>query len=414
VTFHNWDGSLMPVSDGSADPVSTYWFSIPPKGSLVLKTDGKGAGCSGYAVVNTNHAIGGSAVFSQYDNSGVLITEAGVGSSPLMQFFAFPVDTTADLNAGFAIYNPGERAASLIIRLLDGSGHPLQSRSLTLPSGQQLAQYVAGVGQLFPTAYGIQGSLQVTADVPVAAIALRSSSATFTTLNPTSANQTFDPVSQVFPQIVAGNSPARYRSTMILMNPGYLAVTGTIQFTRSDGTPMPLTINGVTSAMHAFSVPALSTLFWEATAAGELEIGYAVLAANHSLGAMAVISQYDAAGSALQCEVGVTPAAAMSHFYLFAQTEGEFNTGMAVANPRSSGSAVSFDLRASDQVWHGDPLTLGAGAHRAEMISGPGQLFPSFAGFGSLEVTSTLPVPAMTLRLSGKTMTALPVIPDIN
>lgn len=415
VSFHNWDGSPMPVSTGSGEPVSTYWFNLPSKGSLVLKTDGNGPGTSGYAIVTSNLPVGGSAIFSEYDSGGVLVTEAGVRASQTMEFFAFPVDTTGDLNAGFAICNPNDRSVILTFKLLDGSGHQVTSRSLSLGSGQQLAQFVAGVGQLFPTVTAVRGSLQVLADGPVAAVALRSSSNTLTTLDPIPLNQTFDPVSLAFPQIVAGSSANYYRSTIILMNTGYLTVNGTIQFTRSDGTPMPVTINSGKSSVYSFSAPPVSTIFVEASVSGAIESGYALLTANHSLGGMAIISQFDGSTGLLQCEIGVTPAGSYSHFYLFAQTDGNYNTGIAVANPQSSSATVNFDLRLTSdlsQVLHNGPLTLDAGAQRAQLVSGSDQLFPLFTGFGTLEVTSAIPIPAMALRLSPRTMTALPVVPE--
>ena len=186
VNFYNWDGTPMPVSTGSGDPVSTYWFNLPSKGSLVLKTDGNGPGTSGYAVVVSDPPVGGSAIFSEYDSGGVLVTEAGVSASQPMDFFAFPVDTTGGLNTGFAIFNPNDRSVSLTFNLLDSSGHQIASRSLSLGSAQQLAQFVAGVGQLFPSAPAVRGSLQVLGDGPIAAVALRASTNTLTTLDPVS------------------------------------------------------------------------------------------------------------------------------------------------------------------------------------------------------------------------------------
>jgi hypothetical protein len=143
--------------------------------------------------------------------------------------------------------------------------------------------------------------------------------------------------------------------------------------------------------------------------------GYALLTANHGLRGMAIISQFDGSTGSLQCEIGVTPAGRYAHFYLFAQTDGNYNTAIAVANPQSSNATVDFDLRPTSdpsQVLHNGPVTLDARAQRAALVSGSDQLFPSFTGFGTLEATSAVPIPAMTLRLSPRTMTALPVIPE--
>ena len=417
VSFYNSDGSPMALLIGPGDRVSTYRFNLQSKRGLALRTDGTGPGTSGYAVVISNLPVDGSAIFSEYDNGGILVTEAGVKPSQPMEFFAFPVDTTGDFNTGFALCNPNDRPVNLTLRLLDSAGRQMGSRSMPLGSGQQLAQMVAGAGQLFPSATSVRGSLQVLGDGPVGGVALRISPRTITTLDPVTLNQPFDPISVTFPQIVAGSSSITYRSTIILMNTGYLTVDGSVSFTRPDGTPMPVTINSATSSVYNFSAAPGSTTYLETSMSGPLQSGYASLTANHSLSSMAIISQFDGTAGTLQCESGITPAGSYSHFYLFAQTDEGYNTGVAVANPQASSTAVSFELRSvsdSSQVLRSDPMTLDARVQRAELVSGSGQLFPSFAGLGILEVTSAVPIPAMALRLSPTTMTALPVIPERN
>ena len=135
-----------------------------------------------------------------------------------------------------------------------------------------------------------------------------------------------------FPQIVAGSSNSNYRSTIILMNTGYLSVNGTIQFTKSDGTPMPVTINSNNSSTYDFNVPQESTIFLEASVAGAVESGYAFADGESRFERHGHHFQFDGATGLLQCEMGITPAGSYSHFYLFAQTDEDYNTGIAVAN----------------------------------------------------------------------------------
>jgi hypothetical protein len=415
VCFYQSDGSPLPAWIESGEPTNAYRFSIPPKGNVVVKTDGFGLGQSGYALVTATAPIGGSAVFSQYAADGQLVTEAGVTTSTPMAFFALPVDTTGLFNTGMAVLNRGNgRAVTINCRLLDSAGKLVDSRKLSLGADQQSAMFVGGAGQLFPNAAAMRGSLQVFADAPVTTVALRSSPGTITTLSPAPLNQSYAPASLLFPQFLAGSAgDVDYGSSVILMNTGYVSVSGTVAFTTSDGLPMAVRIGSVSSSVHSFAVPPLSTRVLETSGGGRLQTGYARVSSDHGMAGMIVISQFEHASGNLLSEVGVTPAQNYSHFFVFAECENGYSTGLAIANPDSTAATLSYDLRPADDsaVLHKGPLSLGSGAHVAELVSGTDQLFPGFSGLGTLEVTSEIPLPAVTLRLTPTTMTALPVIP---
>jgi hypothetical protein len=414
ISFYGSDGSPLEVSLESGELVNTWYFNIPAKTSYVLKTGGDGAGASGYAVVLSDTPIGGSTVFSQYGPKGNLVTEAGVSSGSIMDYFAIPVDTTGEFNTGVAILNSESTSAvGTYLRLLDSSGKTVASRTISLLPGHQIAQFVFGSDQLFPNVGKLRGSLQVFSDSPVTTVALRSSAKTLTTLAPSAVNQSYEASSMIFPQVVTGAAGQNYRTLFMLSNTGYFTVNGTIRLTRSDGTPMGVQIGTAQSSLHSFSIPPLSTVFLEASSSGGMETGYATVTANHGLGGAAVISQYSAAG-VLECEVGVGPAQKFSHFFVFAENLSGYNTGVALANPDSVNSTVEYELRpsvANSQALHKGPVALNSGQHRADLISGQNQLFPAFTGLGTLEVVSAIPVPAIALRISAGTMTSLPVIP---
>ena len=176
---------------------------------------------------------------------------------------------------------------------------------------------------------------------------------------------------------------------------------------------MSVLVGTTQSPVHNFTMPPLSTLFLEASSPGPLETGYASVAADHGFGGAAVIAQYSAAG-VLDCEVGVGPAGRYSQFYVFAENENGYNTGIALANPGSVNATLEYELRpsaADAQTLHTGPVALNSGQHRADLVSGLNQLFPNFSGLGTLEVTSAVPIPAIALRISAGTMTSLPVIP---
>ena len=423
ISFFNADGTAMEISSPSSGmPPGIVYFRIPPRGDFIFDTDGSGPGTSGHAEVTVSGGVGGSAIFTEYSSSGTLITEAAVAASDLMDFCVFPVDVTGDFNTGVAIANPVSGDINVYLNLLDLSGNPVATRSVPLAAGKQMAVYVSGIGQLFPTLRNFRGSLQVLADAPVPAVALRSSSRTLTTFPAVPLNQDYNPVTLTFPQMVVGPTSGSYRSTIVLTNPGYfpasgtLTVSGKIQFRRPDGsvlTPRPDSPAG--GASYDFIVQPLGALFLESVPADSLVTGYAVLTANHGIGGVVIFSLYDTTGT-LITEAAVPPAPTSENFLIFAQADGVYNTGIALANTNPDQSELCYVLRADadpgDAV-QTEPLGMAAGRHTAEMIAGDNQLFPAFSGTGTLEVRSSRAIPAVALRLTARTMTAVPVIPIV-
>jgi hypothetical protein len=416
ISFFNSDGTAMETaSSSSGETGSTHWFRIPPKGDFVFQSDGTGPGTSGYARVRAAGTVGGSAIFSEYTAGGTLITEAAVGASAPMDFFTFPVDITGEFNTGVALANPNSaNAINVSLNLVDLSGKLVASRNITMDKGRQTAFYVSGVGQLFPEVVNFRGSLQVMADVAIPAVALRSSNRTLTTLPAVALDQSYQPTTLYFPQVVVGPASGSYRSTIILTNPSYFAVSGSIRFTGSDGGPMAFGASSATDGSACgFTIPPQGALFLESIPSARLTTGYAVLSADHGLGGVVIFSQLDAAGRLLT-EAAVPPAQPSEDFLVFAQSDGGYNTGVALANINDLASGLNFLLRANasgSNILESTPGPLEAGRHSAALLSGADQLFPAFSGTGTLEVRSSVPIPAIALRLTAATMTAVPVIP---
>jgi hypothetical protein len=406
-------GSLIP----SAQEGDTYRFELPAGGSTIIKTDGLGAGLSGYATVSSSVALGGSAVFSQYAADGTLMTEAAVEISAPVEFFTIPVEVVSDFNTGIAIANTRNSisAAHLYVKLIDAQGVVARTRSLTLDPGVQVSLYISGVGQLFPDITTFRGSLQILSDLPLSAVALRSSRQTLTTIRPMALNQTFQPVTLVFPQFIAGSSNgSAYRTKIILANSGYFTVKGNINFKGSDGNPLPISIGSSYAASQAFSIPPLGTLFLDTAAQGSLAVGYVTVQADHGIGGAVIYAQSESSSGRLQAEVAVAPASSYRSFFVFAQCEEGYNTGLALANLDQNSNAVDFVLQPDsdeESVSPATPLTLGAGRQTAQLVAGTNQIFPQFLGKGTLKVSATGPIAAVALRLTAGTMTSLPLIP---
>jgi hypothetical protein len=413
VSFYGSGGVEMETNfEGSSEPLTSNRFNIPAKASFVMKSDGTGPGMTGYAKIVATGPVGGSAVFSEHAAEGTLITEAAVGASTLTEFFTFPVDVTEGFNTGIAIANPiAAEDVLLYIKLLNLAGETVATRDITLAAGNQMAIYVSGPGQLFPGIVDFRGSLQVFADAAVPAVALRSTSRTMTTLPPVEINQSFQESHFYFPQVVVGTSESYYRTTIILTNPGYFPISGQVQFRQSDGNPMNIQIGPNKDHMHGFTIPPQGTVFMESAPTEEYTTGYATLTASHAVGAAVIFSQYDSDNGDILTEVGVPDAPLAENFLVFVQHDDGYNTGVAIANVNQTVSEFEYLLRNHSEPLQSGPFSLEAGEHSAELISGTNQIFPDFVGSGTLEVSSTRPIPAVALRLTAKTMTAVPVLP---
>ncbi len=171
---------------GTTTTASTVTFSIPPGGTRKLVSDGMGAFASGFATVSTTTGtVGGTAIFSQFDSSGNLVAEAGVPSASAVPRQAIFVDTFNGYSVGLAYANPGGSAANVTLSLLNSSAVAVVPTPVTQVLGP--GNHVQGFTfQMFPSAPPFTGTMQITSDSPLAAIALRFSPgfSRFTTLPP--------------------------------------------------------------------------------------------------------------------------------------------------------------------------------------------------------------------------------------
>jgi hypothetical protein len=393
-----------------------FWFAIPPKGQLILDANVEGIASSGYATIISTMPISGSAIFSQYNSEGVLVTEAAVGASPLMEFLAFPLDVGGNYNTGLAVVNMSNAtSASLYFRLVDTQGNLQETRDVSLSPGEQISLFAGGDGQLFPSLTDFRGSLQVFSDSPVSAIALRTSARTLTALPVIPMDEPFDSATLIFPDMVSGvTSGKNYRSTLILTNPGYFTISGTIQFTQADGSSMPLRIGSLASSRRNFQIPPQGTVFLEPSSGNSFSRGYATVTANHSLGGVLVYSQFDTATGDLETEAAVPASARSSHFLIPAEQMDGYSTGFAVVNPNESVVNLLYTLSPDSDpsaVLQNGPVPLAPGNQKAQFISGNYQIFDGFSGTGVLEVVSDQPVAAVAVRVTATTTTVLPVVP---
>src|SRR5205823_589420 len=102
-------GSPFPLTltdeKGVSTTSSAFTFSIPALGTRRFISSGTRQFVSGFAKVAANAAVSGTAIFSEFDNAGHLIAEAGVPSASAVTRQAIFVDTIDDYKIGVAYAN---------------------------------------------------------------------------------------------------------------------------------------------------------------------------------------------------------------------------------------------------------------------------------------------------------------------
>ena len=190
-------------------------FMLGPGSARTFQSDGTGPLVQGAATITSNAPLGATVIFSQFDTSGRLQTEAGVTSAPTMQNFTIPVDLSNRYNTGVAFFKPGAGRANIKLDIYDEGGAQKGHTTIPLGGTRHTAKFVP---DLFPALgdFG-RGSLVVSSDAGVAAVALRSGPGlgpVITTLPVSEAQTTYN-----FPQIANGSfSDGSFKSLLILNN----------------------------------------------------------------------------------------------------------------------------------------------------------------------------------------------------
>src|SRR5256712_1920440 len=131
IVFRRSDGSAFSLTLKDGRTGSQFSFQLQPKQTLVLESTGEGPARNGYAVITSDRTIGGTAIFSEFDSAGKLLTEAGVPASPNLNNFTVFVDTRTGFNTGLAVAHTGSTTSTLSFRLPRLDARPLATTPAT-------------------------------------------------------------------------------------------------------------------------------------------------------------------------------------------------------------------------------------------------------------------------------------------
>ncbi len=369
--------TVTPTYVADSNTGKTAPFSIADRGGALLKSSGTGASVSvGYAAIQPQAgsiAPTGLAIFGFRQNN-ILVTEASVPASPLVQSGRIYAEVSGPINTGLAIANPNDQQATITFYFTNASGN-FGSGSLTIPAYGQIAKFLDQTPFNSPSSF--TGSFTFTSSVPVSVVALRGhtnerNEFLITTLPVANITGTPSTATLVFPHFADGGG---WLTQIALVNPGDIALTGTVQF---------LSTSGSILKTQSYSIPARSSQAVQTagtdatTTVGSVRV---VPATNTPAPSGVAIFSYKNAGYTVT-EAGVPATPAGNAFRLYAENGPSIQTGIAITNTSSSTATVSLELTRLDGSSTGltGTLTVPANGQSALFLN-------QVAGFASLPAT---------------------------
>jgi hypothetical protein len=228
------------------------------------------------------------------------------------------------------------------------------------------------------------------------------------------------------PQFVDGIQPSGnvfWASAIAITNPapvGTPAATGTITLTQDNGTPLNVAFfdENHAPAGNTFQLAGGQTKFfdWPVLNGGPVlgqpfSSGFATVSSNLPVVAGLVFYEGGATG-ALIGEAGVLAATPLTRQAIVAVKDNNTNTGVAIANPRTAGATLTFQLldKSATEIAPQVTRPLPANNHTAFFVS---DLFPNVTSkiYGTMRITSDVPIVSTGLLFSLTSFATLPVVP---
>ena len=331
-------------------------YTFVDRGGVSVITQGGTSPTSvGYARIQPNSSNtrpSGLAIFG-LRQGGVLVSEAGVPASPLIQSGRIYAEVNGPVNTGIAIANPNAQPAVISFHFTNSNGIDFGSGSMPVAANSQVAAFLDEPP--FNSGNSVTGTFTFSSSIPVSVIALRGLTNErleflITTL-PVIPLPSTTSGSAIFPHFADGGG---WTTQLVLVNPSDSTITGDIQFFSQGtvsvaGQPLSITLNGQTSTLFNYSVPRRSSILLKTsglssgTASGSIRV---TPSGNQSTPSGLVIFSYKNGGFTVS-EAGVPSVQPARAVRLYAEASTQVSsilTGVAIANPASTPIAVNLDL----------------------------------------------------------------------
>ena len=340
---------------------SSTSFTIADGGGISFQTGGAPVTplAVGYARVNSDpgaQTASGFAVFSFRENN-VLVSEAGVPGSPLIQLGRIYAELSTTVDTGIAIANPNNQPAMVSFFFTDSNGDFGQGSTMIQPNSQ-IAEFLDQ--PRFNGHRPLTGTFTFSSSLPVSVLALRGlvnerNEFLITTLPVTTLPATAASAAIVFPHFAAG---AGWTTQIVLVNPTDAALSGSIEFRDPEG--QPVTVGGPFGFNNQFVysiAPRSSFKLQTVGASAALTRGSirVVPAARTTTPTGLVIFSFKSGGITVS-EAGVSAEPAGTAFRVFGESFGNFDqggsgstrTGLAIANTSSQPTTVVVEVKNLD------------------------------------------------------------------
>ena len=353
-------------------------------------------------------APAGLAIFG-FTSGGVLVSEAGVPASPLIQAGRIYAEVAGAVNTGLAIANPNSFPATITFNFTDSAGTDFGSGTITIAAGGQIAKFLNQ--DPFNSGDIVNGTFTFNSDVPISVVALRGfinerGDLLITTL-PVAPLGTTSTATGLFPHFAAGGG---WITQLILVNPTDGILTGRVEFFSqgSDmvpGAPATVTIDGVAASSFAYSIPGRSSRRFVPSGASMVTTSGSVRIVpdpgNSAPSGLGVFSFKP--NMFTVAEAGVPLLEPATSVRMYAESTTSIQTGVAVANPSSSPATVTFELSTLPGTSTGLTGTAtipgnGQIATFLDQISGLENLTTPFQGVLRISTTSTAGLSIVGLR----------------
>ena len=410
---------LTPVSGSGTSPAGES-FSFPDRGGWSTTSSGTeetvrvGYGRISADVGSTTPS--GIAIFQYRDIQGVLIAEASVPATELIQEGRIFAEVEGPVNTGLAIANPNDETAIISFYFTDTTGTNLGSGNFELGEHKQTARFLnqEPFNEALLDGSPVLGTFTFESSVPIAVIALRG----FTNeadefLMTTLPVAPLSPASEetvYIPHFAAGGG---WVTQVILVNPTDSMITGTVGFLGpgsgpTAASPVILTLDdGSTGSDFDYSIPPRSSQrFTTSNPFGALNTGSvrAVPDSGNAAPSGLVVFSYAPAGKTLS-EAGVPALPKGSAFRAYAEASGmpgqagSISTGLAITNVGDTSNTVTLEVTHLDGSLAAapEPLTLPPSGQVARFLNEIFSLPDNFSGV--LRVTSTADIAIVALRL---------------
>src|SRR6267142_1273475 len=412
------DGELYVVG-GTVDRLMNAGSSSTPPARFELNGGGSASFMTGgiaeqisieHAQIQPNNSDSKASAmaFISFRKDGVLVSEAAVPSTALIESGRVYVEAGGGADTGLALANPDmARPATVTLNFTDADGNDYDGGLFVVPAGGQIPAFLDEAPFHGPSVF--DGTLTFISSIPLSVIAVRGltnqRSEFLTTTLPVVDLSAVQTKPLHMPQFAAGGG---WSTDVVLVNPTDELISGNVQFLTPDGHVQTTRLDGITDGAASYAIPARSSRKLRVSAPGSISVGSFVVAPDPEkiTPAVSAIYTYTSDGITVGA-TGAESSPAATELQVYSEVDGRpgtlgsIDSGVAIVNTTAEQSDVSFELDQLDGSPSGIAGTLqippnGQTNFFVDQLPGATALPSPFQG--TLRLSSSAPVAVLAIR----------------